>query len=76
MPMLCCYCTATVTSVSQVMSTWSPTLSLSSTAGSTTPRLYFHSFGPTRPAQDYLGGGGGAGGGGGGLVATGGGGGC
>jgi hypothetical protein len=72
----CCYCTATVTFVSQVMSTWSPTLTLSSTVGSATHRLYLHPFGPTRPAQDYLGGGGGAGGGGGGLVMTGGGGGC
>jgi len=41
----CCYCTATVTFVSQVMSTWSPTLILSSTVGSTTRRLYFHPFG-------------------------------
>ena len=50
MPMCCCYCTATVTFVSQVMSPWSPTptLILSSTVGSTTRRSYFHPFGPVK----------------------------
>src|SRR6516162_8856597 len=42
------YCTETVTFVSEVMSTLSPTLTLSSTAGSTTRRLYFHPFGPVK----------------------------
>src|SRR6516225_6565612 len=52
MPMSCCYCTATVTSVSQVISTRSPTLSLSRTVGSTTRRLYFHPFGPVNVTDD------------------------
>ena len=47
-----CYCTATVTFVSQVMSTWSPTLILSSTVGSTTRRSYFHPFGPVKVIDD------------------------
>ena len=46
------YFTATVTSVFQVMSTLSPTLTLSSTVGSTTCRLYFHPFGPTKVIDD------------------------
>src|SRR6516225_7958729 len=46
------HCTATVTFVSQVMSTWSPTLILSSTLGSTTRRLYFHPFGPVKVIDD------------------------
>src|SRR6516164_5401630 len=54
MPMWCYYCTATVTFVSQVMSTWSPTLTLSSTVGSTTCRLYFHPFGPVKVIDDAL----------------------
>jgi hypothetical protein len=70
------YCIATVTFVSQVMSTKSPTLTMSSTVGSTALRLYFDPFGPSGPAQGYRDGSGGAGGGGGGLVTTGGGGGC
>jgi hypothetical protein len=45
------YCIATVTFVSQIMSTWSPTLILSSTVGSTTRRLYFHPFGPVKVVQ-------------------------
>ena len=49
--MWCCYCTETVTFVSQVMSTWSPTLTLSSTVGSTR-RLYFHPFGPVKVIDD------------------------
>jgi len=48
MRMWCYYCTAIVTLVSEVMSTLSPTLTLSSTAGSTTRRLYFHPFGPVK----------------------------
>src|SRR6516165_6373213 len=48
------YCTATVTFVSQVMSTWSPTLTLSSTVGSMTRRLYFHPFGPVKVIDDAL----------------------
>ena len=54
MPMWCCYCTATATFVSQVMSTWSPTLTLSSTVGSTTRRLYFHPFGPVKVTDGAL----------------------
>src|ERR1700730_14146853 len=46
------YCTATVTSVFQVMSTLSPTLTLSSTVGSTICRGYFHPFGPTKVIAD------------------------
>jgi hypothetical protein len=58
------------------MSTCSPTLIFIEHSRIDDTRLYFHPFGPMRPAQGYLGGGGGAGGGGGGLVTTGGGGGC
>src|SRR4029450_10136723 len=36
------------------MSTLSPTLTLSSTVGSTTRRLYFHPFGPTKVIDDAL----------------------
>ena len=54
MPVWRPYCTATVTSVSQVMSTWSPTLSLSSPVGSTTRRLYFHPFGPVKVIDGAL----------------------
>jgi len=36
------------------MSTWSPTLTLSSTLGSTTRRLYFHPFGPVKAIDDAL----------------------
>jgi hypothetical protein len=52
MPMCCCYCTETVTSVFQVMSTLSPGLILSSTAGSTTRRSHFHPFGPVKVIDD------------------------
>src|SRR6516162_4284770 len=52
LPMGVVYCTATVTDVSQVMSTWSPTLSFSSPVGSTTRRLYFHPFGPVNVIDD------------------------
>jgi hypothetical protein len=52
--MWCCYCTETVTFGSQVMSTWSPTLTLSSTVGSTTRRLYFHPFGPVKTDDALL----------------------
>src|ERR1700730_6015177 len=45
------YCTATVTSVFQVMSTLSPTSTLSSTVGSTICRLY---FGPVKVIDDAL----------------------
>ena len=40
--------TITTTSVFQVMSTLSPTLTMSNTLGSTTRRLYFQSLGPTK----------------------------
>src|SRR6516162_6828081 len=36
------------------MSTWSPTLSLSSRVGSTTRRSYFHPFGPVKEIDDAL----------------------
>src|SRR6478736_2831193 len=42
-----CYCGASVTFVSQVMSILSPGLILSSNVGSATRRLYRQSFGPT-----------------------------
>src|SRR4029077_14983452 len=48
------YCTATVTSVFQVMSTLSPTLTLSNTVGSTICRLYFQPFGPEKVIEDAL----------------------
>ena len=37
-----------------VMSTWSPTLTFSSTAGSMTRRTYFHPFGPTKVMDDAI----------------------
>ena len=42
------YSTATVTSVFQMLSILSPTLSISSTFGSVTRQLYVQSFGPTK----------------------------
>ena len=46
------YLTETVRSVFQMMSTLSPTLTLSNTAGSMTRRLYFHPFGASKVADD------------------------
>src|SRR4029453_13760720 len=48
------YSLETVRSVFQVMSIRSPTLTLSNTVGSTTRRLYFHPFGPTKVIDDAL----------------------
>src|SRR5678816_2136726 len=48
------YSLESVRSVFQVMSIRSPTLTLSNTVGSTTRRLYFHPFGPTKVIDDAL----------------------
>src|SRR4030095_232905 len=48
------YSLETLRSVFQVMSIRSPTLTLSNTVGSTTRRLYFHPFGPTKVIDDAL----------------------
>ena len=48
------YCTETVRSVSHVMSTLSPTFTFSRMVGSTTRRLYFHPFGPTKLTDEVF----------------------